>query len=409
VHSTPFQAQDFPGVEMHATTVANILSADFLSRPEWAFWIETAQILLLGVFLGIMCHRRSPFWAVWAALICVAVIIAEAYAAFWLRQIWFNVTYPLLFVIIDYLAITSYKYFTEEKQKRWIKNVFQFYVSSNVVDHLLQSSETLQLGGERCKLTALFSDIRGFTSISEKLSPEQLVEFLNEYLSKMSQLVLQYEGTLDKYMGDAIMAFYGAPIEQADHAQRACKTAVDMIVRLKELHVGWETRGLPPMDIGIGINSGDMSVGNMGSRDRFDYTIMGDNVNLASRLEGINKEYGTNIVISEFTYALIRHQSFLVRELDTVRVKGKDEPVTIYELLGYASLYEHKKPVVAKFCEGLSAYKQRDWNLALERFGEALELDPSDTPSAKYISRCEAYQHTPPPDDWDGVFVMTTK
>ena len=407
--STPFQAPDFPGVEIQATTVANILSADFLTRPEWALWLEAAQILLLGLVLGIAHHRRSPLWAVWAALICVAVIVAEVYAAFWFKQIWLNVTYPVLFVIVDYLTITSYRYFTEEKQKRDMKNAFQHYVSSNVVDHLLQQTDRLKLGGERRELTALFSDIRDFTSISEGLPPEQLVEFLNAYLSEMSQIVLRYEGTIDKYMGDAVMAFYGAPVEQSDHAARACKTAVDMMARLRELQTGWAARGLPPVNIGIGINSGDMSVGNMGARDRFDYTIMGANVNLASRLEGINTAYGTNIVISEFTYALIEQQAFTVRELDTVRVKGKHEPVTIYELLGYGTLYEHKKPLVDIFCRGLAAYKERQWDQALQHFNDALQRDPSDSPSQLYRTRCETYKQSPPPDEWDGVFVMTTK
>ncbi len=171
----------------------------------------------------------------------------------------------------------------------------------------------------------------------------------------------------------------------------------------------WEAHGLPPINTGIGINSGEMSVGNMGSRDRFDYTIMGDNVNLASRLENINKAYGTNIVISEFTYALIEHQAFTVRELDTVRVKGKNEPVTIYELLGYGTLYEQKKPLVEIFCQGLAAYKERQWDQALQHFNEALQRDPSDSPSQLYLTRCETYKQTPPPDDWDGMFVMTSK
>ncbi len=225
----------------------------------------------------------------------------------------------------------------------------------------------------------------------------------------MSQIVLTYEGTIDKYMGDAIMAFYGAPIAHADHAVRACKTAVDMLVRLKELHIGWETHSLPSMEIGVGINSGDMSVGNMGSRDRFDYTIMGDNVNLASRLEGINKQYGTNIVISQFTYDLIAQEAFTVRELDTVRVKGKLEPVTIYELIGYGGMYAHKQPVLDTFNGGLAAYKTRQWAQASACFQEALQLAPNDKPSKLYIERCDDYRRNPPSDDWDGVYQMYTK
>jgi adenylate cyclase len=208
------------------------------------------------------------------------------------------------------------------------------------------------------------------------------------------------------------MAFYGAPVEQADHAVRACKTAVNMIVHLKELGVGWEARGLPPMNIRIGINSGEMSVGNMGSRERFDYTIMGDNVNLASRLEEINKEYGTNIAISQYTYELCKkheRDSWTVRELDTIRVRGRNEPVTIYELIGYGTLYQQRKPLVNKFCEGLNVYKNRQWDQAITLFQEALQIYPEDKPSQIYIERCTKYLQYPPPEDWDGAFKMKTE
>lgn len=409
LRSTPFQPQDFPGVEVHATVVSNLLTNEFLIRPAWGLWLEAGEIVLLGLVLAIVRHRKSPIWGVWAALVCIGLIAGGAYLAFLFGRLWLNLTYPILFIVVDYLTITSYKYFTEERQKRVIKSAFQYYVSSNVVSHLLNHVETLHLGGERKQLTALFSDIRGFTSISENMSPEALVEFLNEYLSAMSQIVLSYDGTIDKYMGDAIMAFYGAPVDLADHAVRACKTAVDMLVRLKELRVGWEARGLPPMDTGIGINSGDMSVGNMGSKERFDYTIMGDHVNLASRLEGLNKEYGTNIVISQFTYDLVKQAAFTVRELDTVRVIGRKEAVRIYELLGYETLYEQKKLLAAKFWAGLAAYKQRDWSQAITLFEEALHHDPHDKPSQIYIERCRQYLRQPPPNDWDGIYVMHTK
>jgi adenylate cyclase len=412
LYSVPFQKYDYPGVEIHATIIENIIRGDFLIKPEWATLIETALILVLGIVLGVARHRKRPLFGVWAALIGVLIVASFAHAAFVFGSIWLNVTFPLLFIVVDYLAITSYKYFTEEKQKRGIKNAFQHYVSPTVVTHMLKTAEKLKLGGERKQLTALFSDIRGFTSISEQMSPEALVTFLNEYLSEMTQIVLDHGGTVDKYMGDAIMAFYGAPIEQADHAVRACKTAVDMILRLKQLHVEWEARGLPPMNIGVGINSGEMSVGNMGSWDRFDYTIMGDHVNLASRLEGINKQYGTNIVISHWTYELCRagsQDSWTVRELDTVRVKGKDEPVTIYELIGYGTLYEQKTPLVARFCEGLERYKNRQWEQAIAVFQEALQIYPDDRPSQIYIERCQEYLQNPPPENWDRVFVMKTK
>ena len=409
VHSTPFQPDDYPGVEINATIIENILHDEFLVRPRMLVLGEALLILLTGLIVGIARHRKRPLFAMLVALLAVTCIIGIAQGAFIITKIWLNVTYPVLFVILDYLLIASYNYFTEERQKRGVRNAFQHYVSPAVVTHMLENIESLKLGGERRKLTALFSDIRGFTSISEMMTPDQLVEFLNEYLSEMTQIVLKYEGTVDKYMGDAIMAFYGAPLDQADHAIRAGRTAVDMMIRLKELRVGWEERGLPPMNIGIGINSGDMSVGNMGSRERFDYTIMGDNVNLASRLEGINKQYGTNIVISEFTCDLLHNESFTVRELDTVRVKGKEEPVKIYELFGYGSIYIHPQDMLGAYLEGLQMYKHQQWQQAIQRFRQALKLYPGDAPTQMYLVRCEQFLETPPPPNWDGVFVMKTK
>ncbi|MBD3307103.1 CHASE2 domain-containing protein [candidate division KSB3 bacterium] len=409
LHSMSFQQANYPGVEVHATILENILREDFLTRPEWTTLLNALIILLLGLVLGVALHRMRPHFGAVTALGCFMIVVGIAYSAFLFQRIWLNITFPALFIVLDYLIITAYKYFTEERRKKEIRHVFQHYVSPSIVDVMLEQVDQLQLGGERRHLTALFSDIRGFTSISEKMIPEELVRFLNEYLSAMTKVVLEYEGTLDKYMGDAIMAFYGAPLRQEDHALRACRTAVDMIARLHELQIGWEHRGLPPMDIGIGINSGVMSVGNMGSEERFDYTIMGDNVNLASRLEGINKQYGTNIAISEFTYALIQDEPFIVRELDSVRVKGKEEPITIYELRGYGVCDEPTTRLLHVFSEGLAAYKSQQWEHAITAFKQVLQMQPDDAPAALYITRCEEYTRNPPPADWDGVFVMKTK
>jgi adenylate cyclase len=412
LYAIPFQKDNYPGVEINATIIANMIRGDFLTKPKWTTLIEAFIIFLLGIVLGIIRHRKSPVWGVWAALTCLLIIAGFAHTTFLVGKIWINVTFPFLFIVADYLTITSYKYFTEEKQKRGLKQAFQHYVSPTVVNQMLKAVNDVKLGGERKQLTALFADIRGFTHISEQMPPENLVAFLNDYFSEMTKIVLDYEGTVDKYIGDAIMAFYGAPVEQADHAVRACKTAVDMILHVKELQVRWEAQGLPPIAIGIGINSGDMNVGNMGSRERFEYTILGNHVNLASRLEGINKQYGTNIVISQFTRDLCKECSgdcWTVRELDTVRVKGKSEPVTIYELFGYGTLYSQKQDLAKKFSECLKVYKDRQWMQAIALFQEVLQRYPDDQPSRMYIERCTKYFYNPPPDDWDGVFEMHTK
>jgi adenylate cyclase len=241
------------------------------------------------------------------------------------------------------------------------------------------------------------------------MDSETLVLFLDEFFAAMTKVVVDYEGTVDKYIGDAMMVFYGAPIEQEDHAVRACKTAVEMLFRLEELRVRWKARNLPCMNIGVGINSGAMSVGNIGSAERFDYTIMGDNVNLASRLEGINKVYGTSILISQATFDLIQGNAFTVRELDSVRVKGKNEAVTIYELFGCGSYYQHKQTLASVFNAGLAAYREQQWDQAMVSFREALRITPADIPSQIYVRRCETYKQQPPPEDLAGVFVIETK
>ncbi|MEE9524162.1 MAG: adenylate/guanylate cyclase domain-containing protein, partial [Thermodesulfovibrionales bacterium] len=260
-----------------------------------------------------------------------------------------------------------------------------------------------------------FSDIRGFTSISEKLEPEQITNILNEYLTPMSDVVFKYEGTLDKYIGDAIMAFFGAPIPIKDHPQKTCNAALDMIESLNILKDNWHKAEMPDfiqhMNIGIGINSGDVVVGNMGSESRFDYTIIGDNVNLSSRLEGTNKFYGTNIIVSENTYNRIKDE-FICREIDFIRVVGKSIPIKIYELIkvrdgseGDAILIDD----ITRFQEGLFLYRDRKWEDAMSIFEELRSNDPTDKVYSVFIDRCNMLKKGTVPEDWDGVFERREK
>jgi adenylate cyclase len=272
-----------------------------------------------------------------------------------------------------------------------------------------KNPEKLRLGGEKKDLTVLFSDIRGFTSISERMTPESLVKFLNEYLTKMTDLVFKYDGLLDKYMGDAIMAIWGAPLDQRDHTQRACYTALDMVDELKLLQKKWAAEGMPKLNIGIGVNTGPMVVGNMGSERRFDYTVMGDSVNLGSRLEGLNKIYGTNIIVSEMTYGRVREE-ILGRELDSVRVKGKDQPVKIFELLARRSqASSEQKAWVEEFHAALADYRNHHWSGALQAFQAILEKHPRDGAARLYVERCLTLEKNPPPENWEGVYTLTTK
>jgi adenylate cyclase len=241
--------------------------------------------------------------------------------------------YPELLLALMFVSTTLAHYLTAEREKREIKHAFQHYVPVKVVDEIMHDLNKLRLGGEKRELTVLFSDIRGFTSMAEQQPPEQLVPLLNEYLTDMTEQVFRHDGLLDKYIGDAIMAVYGAPIAYPDHARRACRTAVGMMQALYRLHGEWRSRGLPLLDIGIGINTGPMVVGNMGSKTRFDYTVIGDAVNLGSRIESLNKQYGTHILISEFTWQQVKDEFPNTREVDRATVRGRTEPVRLYELM----------------------------------------------------------------------------
>ena len=315
---------------------------------------------------------------------------------------------PMTTLIVTYAGIISYRIFFEEGEKKKIRSAFSQYLHPRLVEQMLTHPETLRLGGEEKELTALFSDIRGFTTLSENLTPAQLVELLNEYLTEMTEVIFRNWGTLDKYIGDAIMAFWGAPYPQTDHALRACRTGLEMFKSLQTLQMGWQARGLPPLDIGIGINSGPMLVGNMGSKRRKNYTIMGDSVNVASRLEGINRQFGTNIIISENTFLLVRDQ-VVARKLDLIQVKGKTQPVKVYELLGLAAESPQFSDLVSRFENGLEAYLSGEWSTAIEIFQELVRNHPEDGPSHVFIKRCRDFLAQPPEGSWDGVFVMKSK
>jgi len=343
----------------------------------------------------------------------LGLIISETAALFavdqWLFHQGLVVTsiIPLLLLIVLFLSLTLVKYFTEERKKKEVKSTFSKYVSPAIVNEILSSPEKLELGGVKQSVTIFFSDVRGFTTISEKLDPQALSQLLNRYLTPMTEIIFKNKGTLDKYMGDAIMAFFGAPIKYSNHPEMACLTALESVEKLKELQAEFQKEGLPHIDIGIGLNTAAVSVGNMGSDIVRNYTVMGDGVNLASRLEGINKEYGTRIIMSEYTYQEVKNL-FTCREVDKVRVKGKREPVTIYELISRSN---NPCPLsnLELFSQGLGYYHQKDFKMALQKFQLFLELNPNDYLTKLYMQRTNDYISSPPPADWDGVHEMKTK
>lgn len=396
------------GVEIHAQAFQTILESSEIS-PLSLFW-TIVLILVSGILSGILFFQDRKFLLNSVFLLALSgVLWGISYYLFTIRYLWITVTPLQVMLVVNYVAGIGFQRAVSLHKRNQIKRAFEYYVSSSVAEEMLQHPEKLHLGGEQKFLTILFADIRSFTTLSEGMTPTELVALLNEYLTAMTDIVMKYDGTLDKYIGDAIMAFYGAPLDQADHAKRACATALEMLVKLQELQQHWQAQNKPLINIGIGVNSGQMTVGNMGSEKRFDYTVMGDAVNLGSRLEGLTKHYGVQIILSEFTYQVI-NTDFLVRELDCVRVKGKNKPVTIYELVGQADQFDGNPPEwIELFHQGRAAYKQQHWESALDYFQQVLRLRPHDQPAQCYCTRCQEYQHNPPHEDWDGVCEMTTK
>lgn len=409
IRNTPFSSTgEYPGLEIHATVMENILQGNHVSKPRWSTVFDVMAILLLSLVTGFAIPRLNAVKAIMAA---VALLILYFLVNRWLfvqNGLWLNLVYPLIAVVLIYTSLTVYRYLTEERERKKIRGAFSYYVSRSVVNEMLKDPDKLRLGGEKKELSVLFSDIRSFTSISEGMSPEDLVHLLNEYLTVMTDIVFRYEGTLDKYIGDALMAIYGAPLDQSDHPRRACASALDMMEGLKALNDKWIREGRMPLDIGIGINTGFMMVGNMGSDQRFDYTVMGDAVNLGSRLEGANKSYRTHILISGSTYERVK-DDFVCMELDRVRVKGKKEPVGIFELISRKELPGRDMDAVARFHQGLRLYKNQDWEGAIEVFESVNAMDQTLYAARLYIERCKELKKAPPGPGWDGVFTMTTK
>jgi len=407
IRNTPF-SRIYPGLEIHATVVDNILNRDFLEKPKWTGIYDVLAILLLGLLTGLAVRRVSALKGIFFSSVLFIIYIWISRWLFIHWGIWVNIIYPLLALALIYTSLTVYRYLTEERERKKIKGAFTYYVSSSVVNEMLKHPEKLKLGGDRKDLSVLFSDIRGFTTIAEGLTPEDLVHLLNEYLTIMTDIVFKYDGTLDKYMGDAIMAIYGAPLDLPDHPIKACQSALEMIKELKRLNQKWIGEGKQPMDIGIGINTNPMMVGNMGSEQRFDFTVMGDSVNLGSRLEGANKSYKTNIIISEFTFERVKNE-LVCMELDSVRVKGKSQPVKIYNLVGYKDLPDIQETIVNQFNQAVSLYKEKKWDEAIHVFENITVMDPDLYAAQVYIERCLDLKKNPPSTDWDGVYEMTTK
>jgi adenylate cyclase len=401
--ATPFLQSSktyLPGIEVHANILATILERRFIAPILPA--AGTLMYLAWGVLLGLAMVGVRPLVGGVLGLVAIPIPLWAAYRLFSRDLVWLPWAGLTLEVVAVYVGVLLVRYLVTEHDRAFLRRAFQYYVHPAVIEKIVAHPETLKLGGDAVYGTILFADLKGFTSFSEHLPPETLVSFLNEYLTAGTDIVIQHQGTLSRYIGDAIMALWGAPIPVADHARLACEAAMKLQQEVTKRNPEWTARGLPKFQVRIGVHTGPMVVGNVGSRERFDYTAMGDAVNLASRLERLCKSYGVWILISEATR---KEVEIAVRELDLVRVVGRTEPVRVFEPLAADADLE----MVRLFEQGLTAYRSRAFSQAAERFEQVLHRAPDDGPARIYRDRCRLFLREPPPPDWDGVFEPRVK
>ncbi len=416
------------GVEIHAQVVENILTNQMLVRPNYAIAVELLTILVVGLIAIAAVPLLSASWAFFFAALIVIAYVGGSYGAFHEYRLLIDPVFPSFTVITLFIILATFNYLREEKKRREIRSAFGQYVSPDLVSQLADQPEGLTLGGETRELSILFSDVRGFTAISEsfKENPQGLTDLMNQFLTVLSNSILKFNGTIDKFMGDAVMAFWNAPVPHENHAISSCEAALEMLENVDllnkekaEAHAAIENeeeRGqLHQINIGIGINSGECVVGNMGSDLRFDYTCLGDPVNLASRLEGQSKPYGVSIILGQATAAYVKEEMATL-EIDRLRVKGKQEPETIYGLFGKADLLntEEFKELQRLNDSMLAAYRAQDWetvNAMLELLRDQSDLVGQDLDGYLFIyeTRVIEFQENPPGRDWDGVYVATSK
>lgn len=405
---TPFfggGGQLMAGVEIQANILHSLINGSWLRElpaPQ-KLALLVAFLLLASLVLG----RLRPLAGLALAALALVFLTAVTLLLFILLRFWIP---PVLLgagLVLVYSGHVLGHYFVEAREKRWLRHAFDRYVSPAVVEIISENPERLELGGEEVEATVLFADLEGFSLLSETMPPKNLIRLLNEYFTPMTQIILAAEGTLDKYIGDAIMALWGAPVSTPDHALKACQAALEMQAAMARLQAEWLARGLPQLNARLGLHSGSVVAGNVGSRERFNYTVLGDTVNLAARLEGVNKIYGTRTLMSENTQRLVA-DSMLVREIDLVQVKGRAQPVAVYELLG--TMPPEGIPFwVGLFGVGLELYRQRHWEEAYRTFEEVLRLRPDDPPSLVFQERCRIYTVSPPAHDWQGIFTLDMK
>jgi adenylate cyclase len=420
IKTTPI-SPSIPGVEIHAQVLEAALTRKLLSQPPYGPILEFSAALLLGILVIAFAPALGPVTLVVAGGMFATVLVGTSWYFYTQHRLLIDFTYPLLSTTAIYLTLIFASFVREQAQRRQIRSAFGQYLSPALVEQLAQSPEKLALGGEEREMTIMFSDVRGFTAISEsyKNDPQGLTTLMNRFLTPLTNVILARKGTIDKYMGDAIMAFWNAPLDDEEHQLNACEAAVDMLERIdvlnkqRELEAKERGQAFIPLKVGVGLNTGVCVVGNMGSDLRFDYSVLGDSVNLASRLEGQSKEYGFPIIVGSRTALAVKHK-FAILELDFIMVKGKKEPEVVYAIAGREDVARSGRFQQSRnlTIEMLACYRSRDWEGALEAIGRGRRTD--DAPALGllynlYETRIRSYQKNPPPPDWNGAYALLTK
>ena len=406
LRSTPV-GQRYIGVEAHANLIAGLIDNEIRQQPAYSDGLEFFLLLVIALLTAFALPRLAPLSAL---AFVVAILFATMAGNLWLwtsAGLVVPVASLLVYTLLAAMLQITYRFFVEQRNKRHLSQIFGQYIPPALVDEIDASGQEVSLEGESRAMSVLFSDVRGFTTISEGLDARELTRLMNEFLTPVTRVVQKHRGTIDKYMGDAVMAFWGAPLPDEEHARHAVQAAFDMIVAVESLDDAFRDKGWPAIRVGVGIASGDMNVGNMGTEFRFAYTVMGDTVNLGSRLEGLTKQYGVDIIVSDKTAALV--PEFAFRELDLVRVKGKNEPVAIFEPLGPSDgLDDGARAELGNYAAALASYRRKDWDSARNTF-EKLKQRTDRLLYNVYLDRIGQFRREPPPADWDGVFAHLSK
>ena len=397
----------YPGVETHANMLSGYLDNNLKRKPPYETAIRALMILLIGLPLAVALVKMNPLVATLTVLVTAAIV--TAFNMYWWYQGYvLPLALPLLLIGALFLLNMAYGFFIEARSRRQITGIFGTYVPKELVDEMAKDPGTYTTKGESRDMTVLFSDVRNFTTISEGLAPTELTALMNAYLTHMTVSIQEDRGTIDKYIGDAIMAFWGAPLKDEKHAEHALRSALAMQKKVKEIGPEFIKRGWPPLEIGIGLNCGQMNVGDMGSTFRRAYTVLGDAVNLAARLEGLTKEYGVGILVSENIVATV--QDIVYRELDRVRVKGKLEPISIYEPIGKkGEVPDQIIEEIERFHRALDLVRSQKWDEAEAALTKLIDADPKRKVYGKYMDRVATLRANPPGDNWDGVYTFTHK